>query len=244
MTTTAPPARTDPDARRVEQQDRSADPLRVLLIDDHVLCQRGLTDVLHAHGGVRVVGTTSNGREAKRLVDELGVDVVIMDLRMPQADGIDVLRGLREQGCDVPVVVLTVSDSEEDLANAFRAGARGYLLKDMDPDDIVDAFLRVAHGEVVVAPAMTLKLARLLQTGPRPSKDDLFASLTSREREILGHVARGESNKAIARALDISHDTVKLHVRHILSKLNLTSRVEAAVFAVERGAVAPLRDAR
>jgi two-component system nitrate/nitrite response regulator NarL len=212
------------------------DERRVLLIDDHVLCQRGLTDVLHEHGGVRVVGMTSNGHEAKRLVDELAVDVVIMDLRMPQVDGIDVLRGLRDQGCEVPVVVLTVSDSEEDLASALRAGVRGYLLKDMDPDAIVDGFLRAARGEVVVAPAMATKLARLLQSGPKPSKDDLLASLTLREREILGHLARGESNKAIARALDISHDTVKLHVRHILAKLNLTSRVEAAVFAVERGA--------
>jgi two-component system nitrate/nitrite response regulator NarL len=157
-----------------------------------------------------------------------------MDLRMPQLDGIVLLRKLRDEGCSVPVVILTVSDSEEDLANAFRAGVRGYLLKDMDPDDIVDAFLRAAHGEVVVAPAMTLKLARLLQSGgPKPSKADLLESLTAREREILSHLARGLSNKAIARALDISHDTVKLHVRHILAKLNLTSRVEAAIFAVE-----------
>jgi two-component system, NarL family, nitrate/nitrite response regulator NarL len=220
------------------------DELRVLLIDDHLLCQRGLTDVLHEHGGVRVVGVTSDGRDARRLVAELGVDVVVMDLRMPQMDGIDVLRRLRDEGCDVPVVVLTVSDTEDDLANAFRAGVRGYLLKDMDPDDIVDAVLRAAHGEVVVAPAMTMKLARLLQSGPKPSKDDLLASLTSREREILGHIAHGESNKAIARALDISHDTVKLHVRHILAKLNLTSRVEAAVFAVEQRAGAPLRAVR
>ena len=212
--------------------------LRVLLIDDHSLCSRGLADLLHHHGGIEVVGTTSNGNEAPRLIAELSPDIIIMDLRMPQVDGIVLLRRLREQGSNVPVVILTVSDSEDDLANAFRAGARGYLLKDMDPDDIVEAFLRAAHGEVVVAPAMTMKLARLLQSGgQRPSKDDLLASLTGREREILSHLARGESNKAIARALDISHDTVKLHVRHILSKLNLTSRVEAAIFAVEHRAV-------
>jgi two-component system nitrate/nitrite response regulator NarL len=208
--------------------------LRVLLIDDHVLCQRGLTDLLHERGGIKVVGATSNGNEASRLIAELAPNIVIMDLRMPQLDGIVLLRKLRDEGCSVPIVILTVSDSEEDLANAFRAGVRGYLLKDMDPDDIVDAFLRAAHGEVVVAPAMTLKLARLLQSGgSKPSKADLLESLTAREREILSHLARGLSNKAIARALDISHDTVKLHVRHILSKLNLTSRVEAAIFAVE-----------
>jgi len=222
-----------------------SDELRVVLIDDHVLCQRGLTDLLHHRGGIKVVGATGNGNDASRLIAELAPDIVIMDLRMPQVDGIVLLRRLREEGCNIPVVILTVSDSEEDLANAFRAGVRGYLLKDMDPDDIVDAFLRAAHGEVVVAPAMTLKLARLLQSGGRrPSKDDLLASLTGREREILGHLAHGLSNKAIARTLDISHDTVKLHVRHILSKLNLTSRVEAAIFAVEHKASSPLRTGR
>ncbi len=219
------------------------DELRVLLIDDHVLCRMGLTDLLeHREAGIKVVGVTGNGNEAPQLIRELGPDIVIMDLRMPQVDGITVLRRLREEGCQVPVVILTVSDSEEDLANAFRAGVRGYLLKDMEPEDIVDAFLRAAQGEVVVAPAMTMKLARLLQSGgQKASKEDLLESLTVREREILDHLARGESNKAIARALDISHDTVKLHVRHILAKLNLTSRVEAAIFAVERRATLAAR---
>jgi two-component system nitrate/nitrite response regulator NarL len=120
------------------------------------------------------------------------------------------------------------------MADALRAGVRGYLLKDMEPEDIVDAIERAAKGELVVAPAMTLKLARMLQPGQQDqSRDGLLKLLTEREREILEHLALGESNKAIARALDISHDTVKLHVRHILSKLNLASRVEAAVFAVE-----------
>jgi two-component system, NarL family, nitrate/nitrite response regulator NarL len=215
-------------------ESQMTEELRVLLIDDHVLCQRGLTDLLHHRGGIRVVGATANGNEAGPLINELAPDVIIMDLRMPEVDGIVVLRRLRDEGFSVPVVILTVSDSEEDLANAFRAGVRGYLLKDMEPDAIVDAVLRAAQGEVVVAPAMTMKLARLLQSGgQKQSKEDLLASLTGREREILAHLARGESNKAIARALDISHDTVKLHVRHILPKLGLTSRVEAAVFAVE-----------
>ena len=219
-----------------------SDEIRVVLIDDHALCQRGLTDLLEHHGGIKVVGVTGSGNDAGRLIRELDPNIVIMDLRMPEVDGITLLRQLRESGCSVPVVILTVSDSEEDLANAFRAGIRGYLLKDMDPDDIVDAFLRAAHGEVVVAPAMTLKLARLLQSGgQKTSKQDLLESLTGREREILDHLARGESNKAIARALDISHDTVKLHVRHILSKLSFTSRVEAAIFAVEHRIASPTR---
>lgn len=219
-----------------------SDSIKVLLIDDHALCRRGLSDLLEHRGGVEVVGMTGNGNEAGRLVTELKPDIVLMDLRMPQVDGLTVLRHLRDEGHTLPVVILTVSDSEEDLANAIRAGVRGYLLKDMEPEDIVDSFLRAAHGEVVVAPAMTMKLAHMLQSyGQRTSNEDLLASLTAREHEILNYLARGQSNKSIARSLDISPDTVKLHVRHILSKLNLTSRVEAAVFAVEHKMPAPNR---
>jgi two-component system nitrate/nitrite response regulator NarL len=116
----------------------------------------------------------------------------------------------------------------------LRAGVRGYLLKDMEPEEVIDAIGRAARGEMVVASAMTLKLAQILQSGPKVSvMGDLVASLTEREREVLDHVARGQSNKVIAQALDISHNTVKLHVRHIMDKLNLRSRVEAAVFAYE-----------
>jgi two-component system nitrate/nitrite response regulator NarL len=162
-------------------------------------------------------------------------DVLVIDLNMPPHGGLALLRSLQDEGWTGPTLVLTVSDAEEDLANAMRCGARGYLLKDMEPGDVVDAIQRAVRGETVVAPAMTLKLVNLLQAGPKSAtRENLLAQLTTREREILDHLAQGLSNKAIARALDISHDTVKLHVRHILSKLNLTSRVEAAVFAVEQ----------
>jgi two-component system nitrate/nitrite response regulator NarL len=148
------------------------------------------------------------------------------------------LRKLRAEGVETPVVILTMSDAQDDLAAALRAGVRGYLLKDMEPEDVLSSLARAARGELVVAPAMTLKLAQMLQQGPGQgdAKRDLIDSLTERERQILQHLSRGESNKTIARALDISHDTVKLHVRHILAKLNLSSRVEAAVFAVEHRA--------
>jgi len=155
-------------------------------------------------------------------------------LRMPTLDGLTLLRQLRAEGIDTPVLILTMSDAEADLAAALRAGVRGYLLKDMEPEEVIAAIERAARGELVVAPAMTLKLAQMLHSGSKGSeRKGLMDSLTDRERQILDHLARGESNKAIARALDISHDTVKLHVRHILAKLNLSSRVEAAVFAVE-----------
>jgi two-component system, NarL family, nitrate/nitrite response regulator NarL len=161
-------------------------------------------------------------------------DLVVLDLRMPQMDGLTLLKRLREEGCKAPALILTMSDAQEDLAKALRAGVRGYILKSMEPDDLVDAIQRVAKGEMVVAPSLMLKLANMLDsTQQSQSRESLMVSLTEREREILDHLARGESNKTIARELDISHDTVKLHVRHILSKLNLTSRVEAAIFAVE-----------
>jgi len=128
-----------------------------------------------------------------------------------------------------------MSDAQDDLASALRAGVRGYLLKDMEPIDIVESIRRTAKGELVVAPAMAVKLANLLQFGAQEQPRDKSVKLTEREREILQHLATGKSNKEIARSLNISHDTVKLHVRHILAKLNLTSRVEAAVFAVEHG---------
>ncbi|MFZ2652264.1 MAG: response regulator [Burkholderiaceae bacterium] len=208
--------------------------LRVVLVDDHALCRNGLTDLLHHRGNIRVVAALGDPEQVAGALKEHQPDLLVLDLRMPTTDGLTLLRQLRAQGCDTPAMVLTMSDSETDLAAALRAGVRGYLLKDMEPEEVIAAIERVARGELTVAPAMTMKLAQMLQTGAKGSdRKGLLDSLTERERQILDHLARGESNKAIARSLDISHDTVKLHVRHILSKLNLSSRVEAAVLAVE-----------
>jgi len=208
---------------------------RIVLVDDHALCRSGLADLLRHRGGMDVIAALGDPRQALAIVREQRPDLLVLDLRMPQLDGLNLLHQLRAEGLDTPAVILTMSDSEQDLSAALRAGVRGYLLKDMEPEDIVHAIGSAARGELAVAPAMTLKLAQLLQSGPRgDSRGELLQTLTEREREILDHLARGESNKIIARALDISHDTVKLHVRHILAKLNLSSRVEAAVFAVEQ----------
>ncbi|MBU0752176.1 MAG: response regulator [Gammaproteobacteria bacterium] len=207
----------------------------VLLVDDHTLFRKGLAELLEQRGDINVAGIAGNADDAMRLLAETQPDVVITDLNMPPHGGLALLRQIRGEGWKGPVLILTVSDAEEDLAGALRAGAQGYLLKDMEPDDVVDAVQRAVRGETVVAPAMTLKLVHLLQGGGTAADDkaDALNQLTAREREILDYLARGLSNKAIARSLDISHDTVKLHVRHILSKLNLTSRVEAAVFVIE-----------
>ncbi len=207
---------------------------RVMLVDDHALCRSGLTELLEHRGEMTVVGATGLPEEVVPMLREHNPDLVVLDMRLAATDGLTVLRQIRAQGCEHPVVILTMSDNEDDLSAALRAGVRGYLLKDMEPEEVIDAISRAARGEMVVASGMTLKLAQILQTGPKGSvKGDLVASLTERERQVLDHVARGQSNKVIAQALDISHNTVKLHVRHIMDKLNLRSRVEAAVFAFE-----------
>jgi two-component system, NarL family, nitrate/nitrite response regulator NarL len=205
-----------------------------VLVDDHALVRQGLADLLSRGAGMQVLATTGRAEEAADLLQQHRPDLLILDLRMAPTDGIALLKQLRDQGSETPVVVLTMSEAAEDLAAALRLGVRGYLLKDMEPAEVIDAIRRTARGELVVAPAISSKLATILQFGEEPgSAASLAKQLTGRERQILGYVAAGLSNKAIARTVGISSDTVKLHVRHILAKLGLSSRVEAAVFAVQ-----------
>ena len=214
-----------------------------MLVDDHTLFRKGLAELLDGRDALRIVAATGDHEEALRAARELEPEVAIVDLNMSPHGGLSLLRRLREAGWRGACLILTVSDSEDDMANALAGGARGYLLKDMEPEHLVDAVRRALAGETVVAPAMTLKLVGLLHPKrAAAARETLLAQLTVREREILRHVALGQTNKVIARALDISHETVKLHVRKILSKLKLSSRVEAAVFAVEHGVAAPRGD--
>jgi two-component system nitrate/nitrite response regulator NarL len=206
--------------------------LRIVLVDDHTLFRKGLAELLEREGAIKVADITGDPAKVAGLLRAHDPDVLLLDLNLGGTDGITVMQELRADGFGLPVLILTVSEAEEDLARALRSGANGYLLKSMEPDEVVDAVVRAARGETVVAPGMTAKLVRLLDTKSN-SATSVLDTLTQREREILTHLGRGESNKAIARELDISYDTVKLHVRHVLAKLNLSSRVEAAVFAVE-----------
>ena len=209
--------------------------MKVLLIDDHTLFRLGLKGLLE-RSSIEVVGAASTGQEGLQKARELSPDVILLDMRMPDMDGLQVLGRLREQGVTVPITILTTSEEERDLVECLRAGAQGYLLKDMDPEELVGALHRIVNGESVVAPQLANTLARALQskTGNQTPKTPL-SDLTPREREIIGHLAEGQSNKAIARDLGISDGTVKLHVKAILRKLNVRSRVEAAVIAVEHG---------
>lgn len=204
---------------------------RLILVDDHTLFRKGLAELLERDGLVSVVAMTGNPSDIEELLRIYSPDVLILDLNMPGTNGINLMQELKAQGFVLPILILTVSEAEDDLARALRSGANGYLLKSMEPDEVIDAVQRAVKGETVVAPAMTAKLVSLLDA--KNAAESVLDSLTQREREILSHLAKGSSNKAIARELDISYDTVKLHVRHILAKLNLSSRVEAAVFAVE-----------
>jgi two-component system nitrate/nitrite response regulator NarL len=210
--------------------------MRVLLVDDHTLFRSGLETLLERHG-IEVIATAGNGREGFLTARELQPDVVLLDMRMPEMSGLEVLSGLRAVGFRSPIVMLTTSNEEQDLVECLRNGASGYLLKDMEPSELVAALREIVSGKTIVAPELTAVLARVVQgdvedEGGEPASP--FADLTPRELEILCLLAEGQSNKVIARNLGISDGTVKLHVKAILRKLDVHSRVEAAVMAVEQ----------
>ena len=207
--------------------------LRVMIVDDHTLFRSGLSELLERRG-IEVCAAVGDGENGCRLAAEIEPDVVLLDLRMPELDGLSVLERLVGLDLQPAVVMLTTSSDERDLVTSLRSGARGYLLKDMEPDQLVDALADVVRGETVVAPEMTSVLAKVVKGGELESgRPDRFSALTPREFEILRHLTEGQSNKEIARDLGITDGTVKLHVRSILRKLEVRSRVEAAVIAVE-----------
>jgi len=211
-------------------------PTRVLLIDDHALVRKGMEELLHSRG-VEVVAAVGTGEEGVNRALALKPDIILLDVRMPVMGGIETLTRLRECGVTVPILMLTMSRDDADLRAALRGGAQGYLLKDMDPEDLVPSLEAALRGENVVAKEMIGTLARMVkdESSGTPTTAAPFSELTARELEILRHVADGLSNKMIARALNITDGTVKLHVKSILRKLGIRSRVEAAVLAVEHG---------
>lgn len=210
--------------------------MQVLLVDDHTLFRSGLETLLERHD-IEVIGTAGNGREGFLMARELQPDVLLLDMRMPEMSGLEVLSGLRAVGFRNPIVMLTTSNEEQDLVECLRNGASGYLLKDMEPTELVTALRDIVDGKTIVAPELAAVLARVVQGDVEDiinKESNPFDELTPRELEILCLLAEGQSNKVIARNLGISDGTVKLHVKAILRKLNVHSRVEAAVMAVEQ----------
>jgi two-component system nitrate/nitrite response regulator NarL len=205
--------------------------IRIVVVDDHTLFRRGVIALLGQVSDFEVVGEAADGLEGIRRIAELAPDVVLLDLNMPGISGIETMQAILRATPGLPVVMLTVSENAEDLMAALRGGAQGYLLKNIDSDFLVDAVRRAAAGESVMSPEMSSKLLRELRGGGAPS----LPALSPREREILAFLARGASNKEIARTLAVAESTVKIHVQHILRKLELTSRVQAAVWAIEHG---------
>lgn len=219
-------------------------PIRILVVDDHTLFRRGLTALLTADPRFQVVGDAADAGEAQRRARELQPDVVLLDNHLPGVTGVSALPALKDAAPGACVLMLTVSEDDADLGAALQAGASGYLLKNMEGDELAAAIVRAMQGESVIAPAMTAKLFaayRSAASGSKPESTPAPASptdaLSPRELEILRGIARGESNKEIARALGIAETTVKVHVQSVLRKLDVSSRVQAAVYATSRGIV-------
>lgn len=227
----------------------SPPPITLFVVDDHTLFRRGLIALLQQYPGLEVVGEAGDAAQALRLAPPLQPDVVLLDNHLPGVTGIDAVKDLRRLMPRTRVLMLTVSEDAQDLSAALRNGAQGYLLKSIDGDVLADAIRRAACGEPVVSQELMGKLVEAFQAqeglppsapaplpaaSADPAASEMSPLLTPREEEVLGQIALGASNKEIARTLDIAETTVKIHVQHILRKLELTSRVQAAVYAADR----------
>lgn len=209
---------------------QAASPHTILIVDDHPLFRKGVIQLIQADPEFRFVGEAPSGREGIELAQRLQPDMILLDLNMKDMDGVAVLRTLKEAGLDSRIIMLTVSDQAEDLIAALQAGADGYLLKDTEPEDLMQQLAGAARGKITISERLTQLLVVSLREKSRPVTPS-EAGLTEQENRILEHLVDGKSNKLIARDLNIAEGTVKVHVKHLLKKLNLRSRVEAAVWA-------------
>ena len=211
-------------------------PIRVLIVDDHTLFRSGIKALLQRQEGFEIVGEAGDGLEGLKRAKSLRPDVVLLDLHMPGISGREAVKLLAEEAPECNVLLLTVSEDAEDLIETIRAGARGYLLKNIETEFLLNAIRAAARGESVVSPQMTGKLLMGVRMGKEgAAAEEDREKLSPREKEILSYLARGASNKEMARTLNVAESTIKIHVQNILKKLHLTSRVQAAVYAVEHG---------
>jgi DNA-binding NarL/FixJ family response regulator len=222
----------------VEARER---PIRVLVADDQALVRAGFRMILDSEADIEIVAEAGDGREAVELCDRYTVDIVLMDIRMPQLDGIEATRELQERSSGARVLMLTTFDLDEYVYEALRAGASGFLLKDAPPEQLVSAIRVIAAGEALLAPSITKRVIEEYTRRPPPREGfpPQLADLTAREVEVLGLIAQGRSNAEIAQDLFLGETTVKTHVARILHKLGLRDRVQAVVMAYETGLVQP-----
>ncbi|AMC34547.1 two-component system response regulator NarL [Janthinobacterium sp. B9-8] len=212
-----------------------SDKYSVVVIDDHPLFRKGVVQLLALDSRFNVIGEAASGAEGLLVVGANNPDLVILDLNMKEMDGIATLRAIKELDLDSRVVMLTVSDQSSDLVAAVRAGADGYLLKDMEPEEIIASLAEALDGQMAIPERLGRVLALAMREDDGSERNAMMASLTEREREILGCLANGLSNKLVGRELGIAEGTVKVHVKSLLRKLNFRSRLEAAIWAVEQG---------
>ncbi|MEJ1355560.1 MAG: two-component system response regulator NarL [Candidatus Sedimenticola sp. (ex Thyasira tokunagai)] len=213
--------------------DKSA-PYTLLAIDDHPLFRKGVADLIDMEDSIELVGEAASGLEGLRLAKELEPDFILLDINMKGMGGLETLKAIKDARVESRVLMLTVSDNEEDVISALRNGADGYLLKDMEPEDILACLKKAAESTIVINERLTQLLAHSLREDKLTERNVGYADLTEREREILDLIASGMSNKLIAQTLHITEGTVKVHVKHLLKKLGLHSRVEAAVWALKQ----------
>lgn len=221
---------------------KSAFPVKVLVVDDHTLFRKGIINLLHERNGIEVVGEARDGLEGIALARQHRPDVILMDVKMSGCNGIEATEAIRQELPDVRVIMLTVSEEDEDLFSAIKAGARGYLLKNVEPDHLLKAIDLLMRGEAVIPHNMASKLLTEFssiahQPASKTDRPDELQRLTNREREILQTLSDGASNKEIANALNISEHTVKIHLKNILKKLQVNNRLQAAVYAHRKGLI-------
>jgi two-component system, NarL family, nitrate/nitrite response regulator NarL len=223
--------------------ENNSNPIRILVVDDHTLFRRGLTALLSRDKNVIVVGDAADAGEAQRRAHELQPDLILLDNHLPGVSGVDALPALKEVAPQARILMLTVSEDAADLVKALHSGAAGYLLKTIEGDALIGAIQRAMEGDSVIAPEMMSKLVAAYRgvtaneenSKPLPISETPFSSLSPRELDILRGITRGASNKEIAREHGIAETTVKIHVQHVLRKLDVSSRVHAAVIATENG---------
>ncbi len=205
----------------------------VISIDDHPLFRKGVSDLIDMDSSLSLVAEADNGIDGLRLAQEHNPDLILLDINMKGMDGLETLKAIKDTDVESRIMMLTVSDNEDDVVTALRLGADGYLLKDMEPEDILESIKTGASGKIIISERLTQLLAQALREEAKTPKNGALVDLTAREKEILALIAKGMSNRAIGDSLNISEGTVKVHVKHILKKLNLKSRVEAAVWSLK-----------